>query len=521
VKSHGWRKLGYLLLALGFGLWGAMTLGWPHGLDQGLYSWVGSVILDGGVPYQDAWEIKGPLTYLVNALAQAVLGHNEWGIRLVDLLGLAAALAAAYRVASRVGGRFGGWCAALLFFGLYGESGFWHTAQPDGWFAMLLLGVLAIAGRADFLLRGARWPAVAGALLGLGALLKPPYALFLLPLAVFLWMQRREPGTSPVRSAVAAGLGFLVPVAAVLGWLAAHAGGLAAFAEIQFQFNPSVYGAEASGAQWKALSLFVLYTPAVLACVPVFVVGVVTALARNRALGVMLALCAALAVLNVVLQAKYFSYHWHPVRAVLAVGSGMGLGVLAELWRAARTQGAEVRPLGVLLAATAVLTLGLALERPVRDVIKWGTAVAGRRSWRLYYEQVGGPDKGGAGYLAIREAADYVAAHTEPDDRVLVWGFNVLMNYLADRRSPSRFGYNLAFTRPARHPFLARYERELLADLEKSPPAYIVMSDRDQHALMERSSKDFLGDYPDLRRFVQTRFRLEAEVAGFEMWRRR
>ncbi len=516
------KRLAVIAFFTAFGLWGAMTLGWPHGLDQGLYSWVGSVILDGGVPYKDAWEIKGPMTYLPNALAQALLGHNEWGIRLLDLMLLCASMAVAYRLVTRLSNRFGGACAAIIFWGLYGGTGHWHTAQPDGWFAMLLVMVVAVAARQDFA-QSLRWPCLAGLLVGVSALLKPPYAVFLAPVLVLVLQRNGWRWRASARPLCAAVLSFIVPVLAVLAWLGLHEGGLGAFAEIQFRFNPSVYAAEQSGAQWKALSLFVLYTPAILAGVPVFVLGLVALFQRDRALGVLFAFCMGLAVLSVVLQAKYFSYHWHPVRAVYAVVCGVGLGALMDFWHQARQSQHDrtiTTRLGALVWTIAVLIVALCLRRPARDVVKWGTAVAGLRPWKVYYQQVGGPGKGDASYLAIKEAAAYLAEHTNKDERVLVWGFNVLMNYLADRPSPSRFGYNLAFTRRSRHPFLEPYQRELVGDLRATPPTYIVMSDQDQHALMARSSKDFLGDFAELKAFVDGNYRLEATVAGYEMWRR-
>ena len=516
------KRLPVLLLTVFVCLWGAMTLGWPHGLDQGIFAWVGSVIADGGAPYADAWEIKGPATHMVYAATQLLLGHNEWGIRLFDWLLLVVSLVAAYRLGRSVTNRFGGLCGATIFFGLYGGQGFWHTAQPDGWFAMLLLVALAIAARPDFADR-MRWQATVGALVGVAALLKMPYVVFLAPLALVVVMRRRGPWRSAVPKLATLTIAFAVPIAAVLGWLACHPGGLAGFAEVQFRFNPSVHVAEASPWQFKAVSVFVLYTPPILACVPLFVLGLVVAFSRDRAVGVLLLASMCLALLCLLLQAKYYDYHWHPVRAVYAVTSGMGLGALFALWKRAQEKPADGHAslhLGTLTWTCCILVLGLCLRLPVRQVVKWGSAVAGLRPWRLYYEQVGGPGKGDNSSLAIQEAAAYVAQHTQPDDTVLVWGFNPLINYLAQRRSPSRFGFNHALTRGPANPLHDSYRREFMAALLAAPPAYIVTSDSDQQALLPKSSKQYLAEFAELKQFVDTRYHLETTVAGFEMWRR-
>src|SRR5688500_4137832 len=57
------------------------TLSWPFGWDQGIFAWGGEIIRQGGMPYRDAWDQKGPLPYYVYAVAQSVFGPGMWGIR--------------------------------------------------------------------------------------------------------------------------------------------------------------------------------------------------------------------------------------------------------------------------------------------------------------------------------------------------------------------------------------------------------------------------------------------------------
>ncbi|NQT53888.1 glycosyltransferase family 39 protein [bacterium] len=520
------RRVAIVLLLLALCLWGAMSLGWPHGLDQGLYSWVGSAIADGGVPYRDAWEVKGPLTYMLNAFAQVVLGHNEWGIRLVDFLLLAVALWAAHATARRAGDRLGGAFAAVLYFGLYATTGFWNTAQPDGWAATLLLVALAQMSRPGFAERRL-WLALASAAVGTACMLKPPFAVFALPIGIVAVMRCGCRPRRCIRPLLVASTWFLVPVLAVLAWFACHPGGLASFAEVQLQFNPSAYVstvvAEEHVGFGKAFSLLFLYEPAMLACLPAFVVGMVVVWQRDRAMAVALMLSFVLSIVITILQAKYFAYHWHPLRAVYAIGTGVGLGALAALWRAARERAADRRDathLGAIAWASVVLAVLLNLRVPIRSVVKWGTAVAGRRSWTLYYEQVGGAGQGDTSYLATRAAAKYLAGRTAKDETVLVWGFNALINYLADRRSPTRFGYSLPFMRGPDSPYLEQYLREFIDALRQSPPAYIVLSATDKHAFQVKNSKEYLKDFPELHAFVTHHYVHDTTVAGFEMWRR-
>ena len=65
-------------------------------------------MLRGGWPYRDAWEIKGPATHFLYALAQALFGRDVWGLRVLDLALLAASAAAAYGWTARSAAAFAG-----------------------------------------------------------------------------------------------------------------------------------------------------------------------------------------------------------------------------------------------------------------------------------------------------------------------------------------------------------------------------------------------------------------------------
>lgn len=63
--------------------WAFASLTWPFGWDQGIFAWVGETITRGGMPYRDAWDIKGPLPYYTYALAHWLFERNLWGIRIL------------------------------------------------------------------------------------------------------------------------------------------------------------------------------------------------------------------------------------------------------------------------------------------------------------------------------------------------------------------------------------------------------------------------------------------------------
>ena len=59
--------------------------------DPSVYLYVGQRILDGGIPYRDAWDHKQPLTYFIFALGQAITPRSLWGMWLIELLFLSTA----------------------------------------------------------------------------------------------------------------------------------------------------------------------------------------------------------------------------------------------------------------------------------------------------------------------------------------------------------------------------------------------------------------------------------------------
>lgn len=55
--------------------------------DAQVYSYIGRLIVEGGVPYVDAWDHKGISLYFINALGYGLLGFKSFvGIRILELL---------------------------------------------------------------------------------------------------------------------------------------------------------------------------------------------------------------------------------------------------------------------------------------------------------------------------------------------------------------------------------------------------------------------------------------------------
>ena len=69
----------------------------PH-RDSAVFIYSGQLILDGRTPYIDVWDHKGPLVYLANAFGLALTDNGLWGIWIVQIGVLLAAVFLAYRL---------------------------------------------------------------------------------------------------------------------------------------------------------------------------------------------------------------------------------------------------------------------------------------------------------------------------------------------------------------------------------------------------------------------------------------
>ncbi len=80
-------------MAILFGLF-ALLVSLPHtplfslktSIDQAVYQYVGNRILEGQVPYSDAWDHKQPLIYFIYAAASFLTAKSTWGIWLIEFL---------------------------------------------------------------------------------------------------------------------------------------------------------------------------------------------------------------------------------------------------------------------------------------------------------------------------------------------------------------------------------------------------------------------------------------------------
>ncbi len=499
------------------------------GRDQGIYAVVADVMLKGGMPYRDAWDFKPPGIFLAYGFAQALFGKSMLSIRLLEVVGLVATVFGLQRLGLVFFGKAkAGLVAGALAALVQAQLEFWHTAQPEtfgGYLTVAALVVVTLEPR-----KNRRWlvPFATGAIFGACALFKPPLGGGILVCGAYLLTREQAHAAKLpklVQTALLIGAGLAAPILLTFAWLAA--GG--AWPAFWWTFHDFVPGytklnwneAHASGwlyyaleeAFWKFSALSAFGFIAAISMSPLH--------ARERE-GIFLVLgVIAIQVTGIVMQGKFFPYHYAATLLMIAFLSGLGL---YKLYRRCLVAGP-----GSLLALAAFVVVAVDMRDAARDLPQ-GFWV--RTQMRLAFLLRSAPFQSRVeldrelSYVADynldadRQVALEVRSRTGSNDSLFIWGFEPAIYYLAERPLASRWTYSV----PQRSPWQRGYaRRELLKDLSINRPKIIVVQRRDVFPSVTGSpldSKDELPNFPELKALIDNQYQKVREIEDFEIFER-
>ncbi len=433
--------------------------------NQGIYLYIGWLMLHGGAPYRDVFDNKGPLLYLVNALGLGVARGSCWGVYLIEYLLFASATVLGFLTLKRMVGLLAASVAMLFFIVLLNRVLLGNTEEeyviPVQWAALYFL---ATARPAAPRLRVYLFLGVLGSL-----------PLFLKPTEVGLWvaivvvevvlaLSQRDVRTCTKRLAAMV-VGGLIGSAAFLAYLGSL-GILHTFIQDYVIYNfaysdASSWQSRLSSVNFGAgffghvttAAVFVLW---ILACWMAFLSwrdG-----SRDRLV--------------------YLAVVWWPLEVIFSSVSGLRhhefyltwtvpmvlLLAVALSWSAARLR--EWRHHGTTRAAVAVLWIVLvALAGTLAPLEHSAHSLGGLLIHPKYWSS---PPRN------AHAVARYIDAHTGSKDLVLVWGgYSANIDFLAQRRAPTRFAAQMVLywtTGNSRGQLVGLF----LNDLKKHPPAMIV-----------------------------------------------
>ena len=522
------------------------NLRYPLGPDQAVFCVVGQRLLQGEILYRDVWDNKPPGIYYLYALIVKVFGPVMWSVGLVDILWLLVISCCIFWFARRYLGTAPAVLAMLFNAWRHCRQGYLHAGQAETFMMVLVFaayGLLVPGDSKDPLARPntpKNWaeylaPLVAGLVLGTAFWLKYSVVAFLpfLLLVPFLDFGEWDRGSSRLRMKIAwrdwfvrasiVTLGFVLVIVAVMACFG-FSGGWPAMREAQFEVLPR-YGATAF--EWNYLYLvqslrrtqsYLGFWTEVVAILTLLIAW------RRRELRVAapILLLALAGFISTAMQGRFIPYYFETCYPFFAMFWGYVGVTIYEcfVWIGRfcqQQQWAVARNLSWVVFAC--LVLSLFPEESVRAVQQYKFLADWWRnpelSYRVYYYQL--PHEKLSDQLGV---INFIKENSSPDDEVYVWGFAPMINFLAQRRSPSRFVIN--------HVLMATWgpqiwREELVRTLKLRHPRYIVVERNDANPGVCQTTMDsqqylLYRVYPALTDLIKDEYFRAANYTDFDLY---
>jgi 4-amino-4-deoxy-L-arabinose transferase-like glycosyltransferase len=429
----------------------------PLERDEGEYAYTGQLLLQGIPPYRLAYTMKLPGTHAAYAVAMWLFGETVPGLRLGLLVVNAATTLLVFVLARRLLGRFAACAAATTFAFLSVQT---EMLGPFGHATHFVL-LPAMTGLVLFVhaleSRRVRTMFMAGAMMGLGVLMKQPGVVFaLFGCGWLLWTHAGAADRSPRRLLSALGaliIGTILPTALVATALTITKDA-ASFWFWVFRYGTeyavSVPLSEGIGLFWDAVARIV---PPAMGLFAIAAAGLVASV-RSEACAPSRAFVLSLLALSFlgVCPGLYFREHYFII-ALPAVSLLVGLAFRSlQAWY----------PRRAIAVGSAVLVLACAQTVYAQRAVYFTMSPA--EIARALY--------GANPFAESVEVARYLARHTRPEDRVAVLGSEPQIYFYSRRRSATGFIY--MYPLMEKQPFAHAMQQQLVADIEAARPAYVV-----------------------------------------------
>jgi len=463
-----------------------------------MYSVVSNEIVDGGRPYADAVERKPPLLFWTYAAVFKVAGEYNWkALHIVALVWTLCAMAGLYVIGCELFDGTTGLIAAF-FYTVFQPWWTWKTLSFDGEMLMNLPIILAWAiafGRGSSRLRPELL--VAGALLGAAFLLKQPAAIAAVPLGIYLLLPSYRASRSLTRinsivqaTTLTAGFFAVVGLVTIVLWKQGI---------LRDAFYWTISDHDVPHVFWEKGILLTLAFIGV--CLPL-IVGVIMACrdkseiwAPKTAERTALFGLLSASVIGTAAGARFYPHYYIQLIPPLVL---LAAPYYARLW--SRT----IQPPYWFLRPK-VTYAWLALTIVFFSIKHW-TGLASRRV----------PSRTG----------QYLFTHSNPADRIFVWGQSPEIYLDAHRRPACRYittfpltGYIFGGPIPGvdtRSRILPGAWSTLEQDFVKHPPTYIVDVQPDW-----KSAHYPVKNFPILAKLLAERYQAVAQTAEGVIYRMR
>ncbi len=433
----------------------------PFFRDEGLYAAVAQLILDGDVPYRDAFDNKPPMVFAWYALSFLLFGEHIWAPRLLVALLLSASTLLMYLEGRLLFSHRAGIGAALALALSFGLATLETGANIE--FFMILPLVAALYTFSIGRKTGqSRWYIAAGFLSGI-AIATKHISLFVLVLylALAAWPLLRSQGLSAVASAdfrrsvggLAAGCAaaFLAVVAPFVA-----TGTLPDLWEATVVYALLYVNDVPADQKLEVLQKSPLYLTLVLGPWMLLAVAGIAQLARSGAGGHGPLVLGWLAAnwLGIIAAGRFYDHYYITLLPALALIAPLGVRYLRD----SRTS----RPAGIALTIVFGLLLAFVLSQNAN--IYFQPTPEERHIAKYPHDDRAPWENQGPAF------GRWIEARTESGDGIYNLGFQSELYFYADRRSPTRFIMDRPFWTNE------EYIGQALTELNADPPLYVIDS---------------------------------------------
>jgi hypothetical protein len=505
---------------------GAPTLIYPFGRDQGNLAYSGSLILKGQIPHRDSWDQKPPGVAYLYALAFLLFGKSVEAVRSLDLI---YHLLAAFFLFKLVETLYKGFTAFLagLFYSLsyFIQSNYFSLAHVDGFLNLPFIAAAYTCYRGQQ--RGSNVLLfLTGFLCSLAFIIKYPSLLVLIGFSVYLLSGTSSGSMNghPPRIQRYTGIGSiwsgfilgLLLMALFLFWNDS----LSSLIETQLVFNAGYTRLAFQEGFISFLSTALVQLIRYLYYKSFFSVLALTGLVycfKHRTSENRLILAWFFANLFIVIiQAKFYFYHWMSLVAPFSILSAMGFSRLFQDFRFNRSY---FKNENIIFAAVALFLLILPILNSYSRISQTFISVlTGTLSLQGYYTQLDSL-QGDFTFATTQAVVDYIQQHTTPQDTIYIWGSEPLIYFLADRSSPTRYTFNVPLLASWGKP---SWREELVHDLVRSRPRYFIVVERDEMPWTTgrtEDSKTLLEEFPALKTFLVQNYKEEKRFNQFILYK--
>jgi hypothetical protein len=475
--------------------------------DQASFAYIALCWLNGLAPYTDLPTQQFPGQLMLYAGIFKLLGVSEIAVRAADLILQVIAALALAGIVARFTRPLTGFLAAVLFALQYVGAGPWNTSNRETYQIAFLLPIiywLMFGGLRPWLDKVAA--VVAGVVVTLVLLIKPTIGLALLPLAWVIF----SPGTSAQPPGVwRRRVPFIILGGVLLAAVCARlfAGHWTAAYEFLVTFNAEIYSKLLPFEDIRSQLLSAFFFQG-LYLVPF--VCLVWGSEQRPVLIRLFAIHVGLFV-AVLVQGRGFVYQCWAVSPFLLLWTTLFIDcVVGRTFAACRGSGQRKSS---LLAGTAVflLVLGIPYGSPAMFSSYAGVLADGSLTQGLMAP-------------VWDETIAWLRVHVRPGERMFFFGHDMGVQFLMRIPPISRVTTGVLDLRDETlntHPLMLRLKQRMMADLERAPPAWILVAVYDE-TWISKSGVKSLHSFPAFADFLRRGYVVvRSSQTGYVIFRRR